>query len=62
MEFIYTKDSGDWRKRKWAAEKIEPANQSVISKQIDKGINVFYFNIMDENGTVASSVPVLVNK
>jgi len=50
----YTTDTGIWQKRLW---KESPAtlNGNTLSATLPEGTAVYYFNIADDNGLVASS-------
>ena len=64
ITYNYTKDSGDWKKRKWETLTVssDGAQGNKFFKEIDGAVSAFFFNITDNGGLTASSIPVIKNQ
>jgi hypothetical protein len=58
---LYTKDTGDWTKRRWevADARTEQSAKSATAK-LPPGTTVYFLNLIDEKGRIVSSEHVSI--
>ena len=56
----YTKDGGPWSGRKWESRVVQgDVAKHAFSCPVELDMTAFYFNLIDGNGMVASTVPII---
>ena len=54
-ELNITRDTGKWPDRKWEALPAQLDTQGRVTATLPEGVTVYYLNVFDERGCVASS-------